>query len=120
MEGGEVFLPKLKATTVQTIAEAVTYPEEPRMTVTGLRPGEKHSEVLVGAHEGSRTLDRDWHYLITPLVDPHDHDWGGMPVKAGFQYASHAVEQLDVAGFRQLAGLKENWDSAFTGGYNPT
>jgi len=101
MCGGEVFVPKLAAVTVQTIAEAVGAP----FRVVGTRPGEKHHELLVSHNESGRTLDRGWHYLIQPLAFPRDISWDGDPMPAGVAYGSDTTETLTVAEFRKLAGI---------------
>ncbi len=103
MRGGEVFAPKLPATTVSTIAWSVGGSGD--WVVTGLRPGEKRHELLVSDHEAGRTLDCGWCYLIRPVQNHRGHVWDGKPVPAGFRYSSHTAAQLDVEAFRELAGL---------------
>ncbi len=97
MQGGEVFVPKLPAVTVRTIAEAATWPAAPRMVISGLRPGEKRHEVLVSAHEAARTRDEGEYFVV------------GMDARPGpgaeFRFASDTAERLGVQRFRHLAGL---------------
>lgn len=97
MRGGEVFVPKLPAATVETIARAVAYPVEPRMRIMGPRPGEKRHELLVSENEAHRVRDGGDHFEITAGT-------AAARVLAG-AYSSSDVERLDVAGFRALAGL---------------
>ena len=94
---GELWVKKMPAATIETIAEAVGglgYPRE----LIGVRPGEKMHEVLVNEEEMRRTEDRGEHFVIGV--------YGG-----GFretEYSSRNTERLDVAGVRQLllkAGL---------------
>ena len=94
---GELWVKKMPAATIETIAEAVGglgYPQER----IGIRPGEKLHEVLVNEEEMRRTEDRGEHFIIGVS--------GG-----GFretEYSSRNTERLDVAGVRQLllkAGL---------------
>jgi UDP-N-acetylglucosamine 4,6-dehydratase/5-epimerase len=108
MRGGEVFVPKLPAVTVRTIADAVIYPRamDPVHRL-GLRPGEKMHELLVSEHEAARTLDVGWAFLVRPVADL-GRSWGGVPVPAGFRFSSESAVRLDVEGFRCLAGLDSN------------
>jgi UDP-N-acetylglucosamine 4,6-dehydratase/5-epimerase len=71
MRGGEVFVPKIGSSTVETLADAVV----PGATVTtcGLRPGEKLHEMLISEDESRHTLDCGSHYVIRPEAPT----WGG-------------------------------------------
>lgn len=109
MQGGEVFVPKLSAATVATIAAAATGATLERSHAyavhrIGLRAGEKMHELLISEHEAHRTIDRGWCYTVTP-VHTLGREWAGTPVPAGFRYGSDTADRLDVADFRALAGL---------------
>ena len=70
MEGGEIFIPRLKAATLEDLADAVG-PGKPH-TYVGLRPGgEKMHEVLMTEAEAERAVEQD--YIIT--VRPHVSRW---------------------------------------------
>lgn len=93
MTGGEVFIPKLKAASIATLAHAVA----PHCTTTpmGIRPGEKMHEILVGPDEVRQTYDRGDFYVIVPSAPT----WGitrahGIPVSSSFTYTSNTVSQL--------------------------
>jgi UDP-N-acetylglucosamine 4,6-dehydratase len=106
MAGGEVFVPKLPAATLWTIYDSVVMARDKGgFKITGLRPGEKMHELLVSRNEAARTLDRGWHYLVTPLARFKDHAWDGTPVPVGFEFGSDTAQRLDVDEFRALAGL---------------
>lgn len=64
MEGGEVFVPKLPASDICTLAEAVA-PGVGR-EVIGIRPGEKLHECLVAPEEYPRTYDSGEFLVIIP------------------------------------------------------
>lgn len=106
MTGGEVFVPKLSAVSVATLAESVTAIAMPNRFVkaVGLRPGEKMHELLVSHNEAPRTIDAGWCYIVKPIADL-GLTVSGTPVDAGFSYVSDMAERLDVDGFRRLAGL---------------
>ncbi len=104
MLGGEVFVPKLPAVTLQTIA--CSLPGGVMVKEIGRRPGEKMHELLISQHEAHRTIDREWHYLVKPIHDL-GRRWGGTPVPDGFRFGSDTAVRLDVDEFRTLAGLAQ-------------
>ena len=93
--GGEVFVPKIPACTVATLADAVA----PNATkqVIGIRPGEKIHELMITADESRNVLEYDRHFVITPSFP-----WWGGPkregkqVEPGFHFASDIATQLDT------------------------
>jgi len=90
MKGGEVFVPRLKTVTVDTIVEAVIAPTHgftPVPSVIGRRPGEKQHELLISANEPELAAANGLPYPYGSNTDPAD--------------------RLDVLGFRELAGLNE-------------
>lgn len=92
MQGGEIFVPKLSATDVQSLAQLFA----PTWTTTGLRPGgEKQHEQLIGDEEVTRTYDTGWAYLIAPSVCSWTTpSWPGEKVSTDFHYVSNAANRL--------------------------
>lgn len=87
MQGGEIFIPKLPAASVEVLADTLA-PGVPR-EVIGIRPGEKLHECLLAQEECRRTRD------VGPLlvIEPEFASWSrpespGEPVDAGFSYTS--------------------------------
>ncbi len=101
MRGGEVFVPKLPTVTVDTICDAVLWPKKGGwVKVVGRRPGEKKHERLISRGESIRVNDRGDHYVIYPVNSPP------ALLSDEFVYSSETAQpRLDVAGFRELAGL---------------
>lgn len=71
MQGGEVFIPKLKASSVGELVAAIESQTgyastKGRITITGLRPGEKLHEVLISENETNQVWDRGDRYEIAP------------------------------------------------------
>ena len=97
MRGGEVYVPKIGSSTIETLADAVV----PGATVTGvgLRPGEKMHEMLVSDEESRHTYDAGSYYVIAP-ESPTWGDAGPLPyplVPRGFCYRSDTnPAQLDA------------------------
>lgn len=93
--GGEVFVPKIPACTIATLADAVA-PEADKKII-GIRPGEKIHELMITADESRNVLEYERHFVITPSFP-----WWGGPkregkqVEAGFRFGSDIAEQLDT------------------------
>jgi UDP-N-acetylglucosamine 4,6-dehydratase len=93
MQGGEIFIPKLPAASVQVLAETLA-PGVPR-EVIGIRPGEKLHECLLAQEECPRTRD------VGPLlvIEPEFASWSkpesaGTPLASGYTYTSDREELL--------------------------
>ena len=105
MQGGELYVPKLPASRVMALAQALSGPGvTPNVEVVGLRPGgEKLHETLISHEEVRRTHDLGWAYLVKPHVDFwRRHEWPGMPVGGLFVYRSDAARPASVDELRAL------------------
>lgn len=100
--GGEVFVPRLPACSVATLAEALA-PGVPLENI-GIRPGEKLHESLITSDEARNVVAYDQHYVLRPSFA----SWGGPKREDGdsvderFTYSSDIARQLDVAETRTL------------------
>ncbi len=89
MRGGEIYIPKLPTTDIETLAEAVA-PGVPR-TCVGIRPGEKLHETLISTEEARRTSDLGELLVIWPEFAFHSTNTNvrvGEPVPDDFTYSS--------------------------------
>jgi len=99
--GGEVFIPRIPACDILTVAEAVA-PGMPWIT-TGIRRGEKLHEQLIGEDESRDALDHGDFYTIEP-----ERTWEHLPpatggcLPDGFTYRSDTARQLSVEELRRL------------------
>jgi UDP-N-acetylglucosamine 4,6-dehydratase len=104
MAGGEIFIPKLPTTDIETLAEAVA-PGVPRKT-GGIRPGEKLHETLISSEEARRTSDLGDVLVVWPEFQFHSTLSGarpGTPVPEDFVYSSDRAEpRLDLAATRAM------------------
>jgi UDP-N-acetylglucosamine 4,6-dehydratase len=103
MEGGEVFVPKIPSMRVVEIADAIA-PDSERL-ITGIRPGEKLSEVLVTEDESRHAVEFDDCYVIYPEFPTWRSDpfAGGDRVPDGFRYASDTnPDQLSSEALRTM------------------
>ena len=109
MVGGEVFIPKIPASDVQTLADAIS--PDARHEVIGARPGEKRHESLIGIEESVHTLEYEDSYVIDfygRLRDLGDH--GGITTDTPFEYRSdNSRKTLTV---NELAELIKSAESA--------
>ena len=104
MEGGEIFLPKIRAGRMVDLAKAIA--PSAMLETVGLRAGgEKLHERLLSDEEVSRTLDLGPCYVVLP--NPHPwaregfaHD--GALVHPDWQYASNEGYRLSVDEIRTL------------------
>jgi UDP-N-acetylglucosamine 4,6-dehydratase len=99
--GGEVFIPRIKACGILTIAEAVA-PGLPWVE-TGIRRGEKLHEQLIGEDESRDAMDHGTHYTIEPARTWEQvPDAGGDRLQDGFTLRSDTVDQLTVGEMRSM------------------
>ena len=101
MRGGELFVPKIPATDIMTLATAMA--PECKTDVIGIRAGEKLHETMIGEDDARRTLDMGEYYVVEPEFPwwDNEHISGGSPVADGFSYRSDTnPDQLTVAQVR--------------------
>jgi len=103
--GGEIFIPKLKATTIMAFAEAFA-PGVP-IKFIGLRGYEKIHEDLISETEVLYTVDCGNYYkVIPPRVNVPgigwDVDYPAEPTVKPFSYKSNAVEQFTLEELKEF------------------
>ncbi len=67
-ERGEIFIPRAPSALVENVAKALVGDRKIKITVTGIRPGEKVHESLISDEEATRTVDRGNWYGIRPML----------------------------------------------------
>jgi UDP-N-acetylglucosamine 4,6-dehydratase len=103
MQGGEIFIPKLRAATIAQVAESLA-PGVQR-DVIGIRPGEKLHECLMGPEECARAKDLGDILVVEPehVTWSRDCQDRGLRLPEAFSYTSdrsdllladHDVEEL--------------------------
>jgi UDP-N-acetylglucosamine 4,6-dehydratase len=102
-KGGEVFIPRIPATDLATLAGAIA--PAARLKIMGLRPGEKMHEALITQDEARQVVDCGRTYMIEPSFPW----WGasehhqGVRVPASFSYTSeNAPDRPSVEELRRL------------------
>jgi UDP-N-acetylglucosamine 4,6-dehydratase len=102
MQGGEVFLPKIRAASLKAISEAIT--SDP-FVETGLRGSEKLHEALLTDEERTRTRDMGDCYVMLPAVS----SWSAQPpqhqgVSVETPYRSDTVERYTQPELTEMIG----------------
>lgn len=95
MTGGEVFVPKLPASTIGALAAAVA--PECQMRVIGSRPGEKRHEVMISADEAPQARDLGDRFAIYPTSPTWPLEVLGRPLPEGFVYSSETAPAADLS-----------------------
>jgi len=71
---GETYVPVIPSARVVDVANALINGRKIGTTITGRRPGEKIHEVLISEEERFRTIKRERHYVIEPILPELRHD----------------------------------------------
>jgi UDP-N-acetylglucosamine 4,6-dehydratase len=93
MEGGEVFVPKMRSMKVLDVIKFLA--PKCKIELIGIRPGEKLHEVLITEYEALRTKNIDNAYVIKPEFG-RDLKWLDKKpiVRDNFSYSSDNMEFL--------------------------
>ncbi len=85
--GGEIFIPKIPSFYVKDLAKAVCV--QSKITIVGIRPGEKLHEEMVSIYDSKNTVDLGKYYAILPDCLIKDYQAKKFKlVKDGFFYNS--------------------------------
>jgi len=94
MKGGEIFIPRIPACSVQVLIEAMTGRSYPTKDI-GIRPGEKIAETLISEEEMRRTVEKETHFVIHRFV-------GNTSSDVRQEYTSETARQLTVEEIRKI------------------
>lgn len=98
--GGEIFVPKLPACRLDTLAEAIA--PEADIEVIGARPGEKTHEALTSPTEAARIREFERYLVITPAIAGGRIRSDGDRVSSGFTLKSNSTRCLTCDEMRHL------------------
>jgi len=65
---GETYIPRVPSARLVNVAQALIGDMPIEVKIVGIRPGEKIHEILVSEEEAHRTIERDRHYVILPML----------------------------------------------------
>lgn len=105
MRGGEVFVPKIPASTITDLARVMA-PGKPTKVV-GIRPGEKLHEAMISADDARLTVDLGDRYAIEPDFVEYGrtsfaNDGTGTKVAEDFAFTSDMAERMDDEALMRL------------------
>jgi UDP-N-acetylglucosamine 4,6-dehydratase len=88
MQGGEVFIPKIPSMKVTDLADAIA--PGVKISIVGVRPGEKVNETLLTEEEARNGAEFDDHYVVigSPFAPGRNILKGAKPLPDGFKYTS--------------------------------
>jgi UDP-N-acetylglucosamine 4,6-dehydratase len=104
MQGGELFVPKIKSMSIVDLASAMApgYPHK----VVGIRPGEKLHEVMITEDDARFTIELEDRYVVQPALAWWSYKgYGdiGKPVVENFRYASDSnTDWLDADALKTM------------------
>ncbi len=106
MWGGEIFVPKIPSYRITDVAEAIA--PGCRLSLVGIRPGEKLHEEMITATDAINSLQFERHFVILPSIPLWDvqafaQAFDGTPCPDDFAYNSGSNDEwLSVAELRRL------------------
>ena len=91
IEGGEIYVPKLKSFRIIDLAKAIN--PKNKIKISGIRAGEKIHEQMISSSDSYSTLELDNFYAILPqgnlnLINKFKKKNKSSMVKPGFEYSS--------------------------------
>ena len=96
MNGGEIFVPKIPSFKIIDLARALS--PNGKLVITGVRPGEKIHEILVGSDEARHTIEFSDYFEITPEFSTSDgkvrNRKAGRELTPGYSYNSEQNEDV--------------------------
>lgn len=113
--GGEIFIPKIPSYKITDVAEAIA--PECKLSIIGIRPGEKIHEEMITSSDSYNTFDLGKYFTILPSMPNFDLNkfvafFNAHKVEEGFNYNSGTnTEWETVEGLREL--IKEHVDATF-------
>ena len=93
---GEMYIPKVSSARVVDIAEVLINGRDIPIVYVGIRPGEKVHEILVSEEECYRTIERDGHYVVCPILPELRRVGIDQPVLTNEYSSQHVTLDHDV------------------------
>lgn len=95
MQGGEIYVPKIPSFKVLDLARVIS--PRGRLIISGIRPGEKINETLVGSDEARHTTEYADHFVIEPeftTLNRPKKPGLGKHLESGYSYTSDQNPQV--------------------------
>jgi len=106
MKGGEIFVKKIKSINILDLARSIK--NNAKFKFTGIRPGEKIHEQMIGSDESMNTLEFINHYEILNDLNKNikNSKPGSKIVKKNFVFSSETSKKFTINEFSKL--IKKN------------
>ena len=103
---GETYVPRVPSALVINLAKALIDGRAIEMRNAGIRPGEKVHEILISEEEAHRSVARDAHYVILPMLPELRNDHSGSPcLSREFSSADNLMTLEETASMLRKQGL---------------
>jgi UDP-glucose 4-epimerase len=116
---GETLVPRAPSATMMNVARALIGDRPLEIRVTGVRPGEKHDEILVSDEEARRTIERGAYYSIVPMlpeVATHEDQRGPPVLQREFSSADTVLSYEDTVALLRAHRLMPDQATVKDGG----
>jgi UDP-glucose 4-epimerase len=103
---GETYVPRVPSALVINLAKALIDGRAMEMRNTGIRPGEKVHEILISEEEAHRSVTRDAHYVILPMLPELRNERSGSPcLSREYSSADNLMTLEETASMLRKQGL---------------
>jgi UDP-glucose 4-epimerase len=104
---GETYIPRVPSARVLDIAHVLIGDRPIDVQITGIRPGEKIHEILVSEEEAHRTIARDGHFVILPVLpELRVQGMDGPTLRAEYSSATDPMDRTALAAVLQRNRLQ--------------
>tara|TARA_Y100000816_G_C26051114_1_gene551119 strand:- start:244 stop:1230 length:987 start_codon:yes stop_codon:yes gene_type:complete len=102
MMGGEIFVKKIKSIRITDLAKSIK--QNAKFKVTGIRPGEKIHEQMIGSDESMNTAESKDHYEILANVGEKMKriKKGYKSVDKNFTFSSKTAKKFSISEFKKI------------------
>ena len=103
MMGGEIFVKKIKSIKITDLAKSIKY--DAKFKVTGIRPGEKIHEQMIGSDESMNTVEHKNHYeILSNLSEKMKRiKKGYKSVDKKFVFSSETAKKFSIKEFKKIS-----------------
>ena len=102
MTGGEIFVKKIKSIKITDLAKSIK--RNAKFKVTGIRPGEKIHEQMIGSDESMNTAEHKNHYEILANISEKNKriKKGYKSVEKNFIFSSETAKKFSIEEFKKI------------------
>ena len=102
MMGGEIFVKKIKSIKITDLAQSIK--KNAKFKITGIRPGEKIHEQMIGSDESMNTAEHKSHYEILANISEKNKriKKGYKSVEKNFIFSSETAKKFSIEEFKKI------------------